>query len=96
MKFSIKYLWKYVKANLFTSLIFIDTRCNLDPTCLDKIPIFLIDSKVIIFANNRINKMIKLAIIFLPIVFALIWALFIGLRINRVETRDGKRKLVNY
>ena len=30
------------------------------------------------------------------IVFALIWALFIGLRINRVETRDGKRKLVNY
>ena len=40
--------------------------------------------------------MMKLAIIFLPIVFALIWALFIGLRINRVETRDGKRKLVNY
>ena len=37
--------------------------------------------------------MMKLAIIFLPIVFALIWALFIGLRINRVETRDGKRKL---
>jgi len=25
----------------------------------------------------------KLAIIFLPIVFALIWALFIGLRINK-------------
>ena len=39
--------------------------------------------------------MMKLAIIFLPIVFALIWA-FIGLRINRVEIRDGKRKLVNY
>ena len=34
----------------------------------------------------------KLAIIFLPIVFALTWALFIGLRINKVETRDGKRK----
>ena len=40
--------------------------------------------------------MMKLAIIFLPIVIALIWALIIGLRINRVETRDGKRKLVNY
>ena len=40
--------------------------------------------------------MMKLAIIFLPIVFALIWVLFIGLRINKVETRDGKRKLVNY
>jgi len=40
--------------------------------------------------------MMKLAIIFLPIVLALIWALFIGLRINRVETRDGKRKLINY
>ena len=38
--------------------------------------------------------MMKLAIIFLPIVFALIWALFIGLRIN--EAKDGKRKLVNY
>ena len=36
MKFSIKYLWKYVKANLFTSLILIDTRSNLDPTFLDK------------------------------------------------------------
>ena len=56
-------------------------------------PVFL---KVIIFANNRIKKMMKLAIIFLPIVFALIWALFIGLRINKVETRDGKRKLINY
>ena len=57
---------------------------------------FLIDLKVIIFANNRIKKMMKLAIIFLPIVFALIWALFIGLRINKVENRDGKRKLINY
>jgi len=40
--------------------------------------------------------MIKLTIVFLPLVFAVIWVLFIGLRINRVETRDGKRKLVNY
>ena len=40
--------------------------------------------------------MMKLAIICLPIVFALIWVMFIGLRINRIETRDGKRKLVNY
>ena len=40
--------------------------------------------------------MMKIAIIFLPIVFALIWALFIGLRINKVENRDVKRKLINY
>ena len=40
--------------------------------------------------------MIKLTIVFLPVVIALIWVLFIGLRINRVETRDGKRKLINY
>ena len=40
--------------------------------------------------------MMKLAIIFLPILFAVIWAAFIGLRINKVETRDGKRKLINY
>ena len=40
--------------------------------------------------------MMKLAIIFLPIVFALLWAMFIGLRINRVEIREGKRKLINY
>jgi len=40
--------------------------------------------------------MIKLALVFLPLVFAVIWVLFIGLRINRVETRDRKRKLVNY
>ena len=39
--------------------------------------------------------MMKLAIIFLPILFAVIWAAFIGLRINKVETRDGKRKLIN-
>ena len=31
--------------------------------------------------------MMKLAIIFLPILFAVIWAAFIGLRINKVETR---------
>ena len=40
--------------------------------------------------------MMKLAIIFFPILFAVIWAAFIGLRINKVETRDGKRKLINY
>ena len=40
--------------------------------------------------------MIKLAIIFLPVLFAVIWASFIGLRVNKVETRDGKRKLINY
>ena len=40
--------------------------------------------------------MIKLAIIFLPILFAVIWAAVIGLRRNRLETRDGKRKLINY
>jgi len=37
--------------------------------------------------------MIKLAIVFLPIVFAVIWMLFIGLRINK---RDENRKLINY
>jgi len=37
--------------------------------------------------------MMKLAIIFLPIVLAVIWMLFIGLRINR---RDENRKLINY
>ena len=40
--------------------------------------------------------MIKLALVFLPVVFAVIWVLFIGLRINKVETREGKRKLINY
>jgi len=33
----------------------------------------------------------KLAIIFLPIVFAVIWMLFIGLKINK---RDENRKLI--
>jgi len=37
--------------------------------------------------------MMKLAIVFLPIVFAIIWMLFIGLRINK---RDENRKLINY
>jgi len=37
--------------------------------------------------------MMKLAIVFLPIVFAVIWMLFIGLRINK---RDENRKLINY
>ena len=40
--------------------------------------------------------MMKLVIIFLPVLFAVIWAAFIGLRITKVETRDGKRKLINY
>ena len=40
--------------------------------------------------------MMKLAIIFLPVLFAVIWAAFVGLRINKVEIRDGKRKLINY
>jgi hypothetical protein len=35
----------------------------------------------------------KLAIVFLPIVFAVIWMLFIGLRINK---RDENKKLINY
>ena len=39
--------------------------------------------------------MMKLAIIFLQIFFELIWAMFIVLRINRVETRDEKKKLIN-
>ena len=40
--------------------------------------------------------MMKLAIIFLPVLFAVIWAAFVGLRITKVEIRDGKRKLINY
>ena len=44
----------------------------------------------------RIKPMMKLAIIFLPVLFAVIWAAFVGLRINKVEIRDGKRKLINY
>ena len=34
--------------------------------------------------------MMKLKIIFLPVLFAVIWAAFVGLRINKVEIRDGK------
>ena len=37
--------------------------------------------------------MIKLAIVFLPIVFAVIWMLFIGLRVNK---RDENNKMINY
>ena len=37
--------------------------------------------------------MMKLAIVFLPIFFAVIWMLFIGLRINK---RDENKKLINY
>ena len=77
--------------------IFIDSRSNLDPFFLDKVPIFCYSFKGYYFEQiTGLKKMMKLAIIFLPIVFALIWALFIGLRINRVENRDGKRKLINY
>ena len=69
----------------------------IDPTFLDKVPIFCYSFKSYYFEQiTGFKKMMKLAIIFLPIVFALIWALFIGLRINRVENRDGKRKLINY
>ena len=37
--------------------------------------------------------MMKLAFVFFPIVFADIWMLFIGLRIDK---RDENRKLINY
>jgi len=37
--------------------------------------------------------MMKLAIVSLPIIFAVIWMLFIGLKINK---RDENRKLINY
>jgi len=40
--------------------------------------------------------MMKLAINYIPLLFAVIWAAFVGLRINKVEVRDGKRKLINY
>ena len=59
---------------------------------LNKIPI----STVLYCANYTFKKMLKLAIVLLPVVFALIWVLFIWLRINKVETRDGNRKLINY
>ena len=75
----------------------IDSRSNLGPTFLDKVPIFCYSFKGYYFEQiTGLKKMMKLAIIFFPIVFALIWALFIGLRINRVENKDGKRKLINY
>ena len=96
MKFSINIFGNILKANLFTSLILIDSRSKLDPTFQIKYLYLVIYLKVIIFANNTNLKMIKLAIVFLPIVIAIIWVLFIGLRINKVETRDGNRKLINY
>ena len=37
--------------------------------------------------------MMKLAIVFLPIVFAVIWMLFIGLRINKTLTTFTASKL---
>jgi lipopolysaccharide biosynthesis regulator YciM len=37
--------------------------------------------------------MMKLAIVFLPIVFAVIWVLFIGLKVNKT---DENKKLINY
>ena len=64
---------------------------------LDKVPIFSYLFKGYSFEQIiRIKPMMKLAIIFLPVLFAVIWAAFVGLRINKVEIRDGKRKLVNY
>ena len=58
---------------------------------LDKVPIFCYLFKGYYFEQiTGLKKMMKLAIIFLPIIFALIWALFIGLRINRVENRHDQ------
>jgi hypothetical protein len=37
--------------------------------------------------------MMRLAIFFLPIVFAVIWVLFIGLKVNKT---DENKKLINY
>ena len=65
---------------------------GLNRMILEKIPILTVLS----WANYTFKKMMKLAIVFLPVVFALIWVLFIVLRINKVETRDGNRKLINY
>ena len=65
-------------------------------TFLDKVPILCFLFKGYYFQQITFLKMIKLTVVFLPVVFAVIWVLFIGLRINRVETRDGKRKLINY
>ncbi len=44
-------------------------------------------------ADNRIKKIMKLAIVLLPIVFAIIWMLFIGLRVNKL---NKNKKLINY
>ena len=75
-----------MKVDLTSTLLF-----------LDKVPIFCYSFKGYYFEQiTGLKKMMKLAIILLPIIFALTWALFIGLRINKVETRDGKRKLINY
>ena len=64
---------------------------------LDKVPIFCYTFKGYYLEQiTGLKKMMKLAIIFLPVLFAVIWAAFVGLRINKVEIRDGKRKLVNY
>ena len=68
----------------------INIRSNLDPNFLDKVPIFCYLFKGYYFANNTILKMIKLAIVFLPIVFAIIWMLFIGLNVNKLN------KKINY
>mgnify|MGYP006997535691 CR=1 FL=1 len=60
---------------------------------LDKVPILIFLFKGYYFQEITLLKMMKLAIVFLPIVFAIIWMLFIGLRINR---RDENKKLINY
>ena len=39
--------------------------------------------------------MMKLAIVFLPIVFAIIWMLFIGLRINKREMKIENLLITN-
>ena len=63
-------------------------------TFLNKGPILSFLFKGYYFQQiTSLNKMMKLAIIFLPIVFAVIWMLFIGLRINK---RDENKKLINY
>ena len=63
-------------------------------TFLDKVPILNFLFKGYYFQQiTLLKKMMKLAIVFLPIVFAVIWMLFIGLRINR---RDENKKLINY
>jgi len=63
-------------------------------TFLDKVPILSFLFKGYYFQQiTLLKKMMKLAIVFLPIVFAVIWMLFIGLRINK---RDENKKLINY